>query len=259
MKQFLLPFNPGNSQNEIQLTGRDFHYLCRVRRYGAGSRFPAMAPDGRRFELEITEIAGKKCMGILHELDPEPAGAEEENTPQIFLIAALTKGRKMDLTVRQAVEAGAAGLFPVFSEYSQVRPSGDDGMTARMKRWERIAGEALQQCGGRRALQLEEPVSLEAALEIWAKRGPLLFLHEKSPDTGRPSGFHSSLAPPVRNLAIIAGPEGGLSPKEVNMLLARGGRPVYLGERVLRAETAAIYGLAAAATIIRERCEWQPV
>jgi 16S rRNA (uracil1498-N3)-methyltransferase len=60
-------------------------------------------------------------------------------------------------------------------------------------------------------------------------------------------------------LAIIVGPEGGLSPGETDLLLEVGAHPVYLGNRILRAETAAIYGLAAVNTIIRERTEWQPV
>ena len=56
----------------------------------------------------------------------------------------------------------------------------------------------------------------------------------------------------------MVGPEGGLSPSETRLLRENGALPIYLGSRVLRAETAAIYGLAAVGTIIRERTEWQP-
>ncbi len=339
MKQFVLSFNPPHSGKEeaereerIRLSGKDFHYLCRVRRYGSGSRLPALSPDGRRFELEISAVSGRDCVGILRPLAP---GSQASGTPapgtlapgtlasgtlaspgalapeelegpavRIYLMAALTKGRKMDLTVRQAVEAGAAGVFPLETENSQVRLSGEGREEARMKRrerWEKIAVEALQQCGGDFPTSVEAPVSIEKALERWRDRGPVLFLHEKplfgkqgsaagfrgqfdkgadaagdlhggperetaAAGPGRQfdksaaaAGFHSLLAEQVRNLAIMIGPEGGFSPAEVDRLLRKGARPVYLGKRVLRAETAALYALAAAGTIIRERREWQLV
>ncbi len=259
MKQFLLPFNPEDSNSRINLGGRDFHYLCRVRRYAKGSSFPAISPDGRRFKLEITAVSSNECSCILHPEETDASASDPEETTKVFLFAALTKGRKMDLTVRQAVEAGAAGLFPMFSEHSQVRPSDGDGMASRMKRWERIAGEALQQCGGSTPIHISQPAGITEALEFWNKRGPLLFLHEKQAEKNIPSGFHSHLALPVGNLGIMVGPEGGFSRKETALLMDNGAMPVYMGMRVLRAETAAIYGLAAALTIIRERNEWQKV
>ncbi|MCK5737236.1 MAG: RNA methyltransferase, partial [Spirochaetaceae bacterium] len=96
-------------------------------------------------------------------------------------------------------------------------------------------------------------------LENWGNRGPLFFLHEKEFANEKALSLHKHLAEPALDLAIMIGPEGGFSPDETNLLRENGALPIYLGDRVLRAETAAIYGMAAVSTIIRERAEWQMV
>jgi 16S rRNA (uracil1498-N3)-methyltransferase len=61
------------------------------------------------------------------------------------------------------------------------------------------------------------------------------------------------------SLVVLIGPEGGLSPREVALLQASGFRQAWLGDGVLRTETAALYALAAVRTIVRERETWRPI
>jgi len=266
MKQFVLSFNPAEtpadtdneSVIEASLSGREHHYLIHVRRYCDGDIIPALSPDGRNFEMKILQAGKESCKVELRYLLRESHEAEEP-LPRITLIPAVTKGKKMDLTIRQAVETGVFAIWPVLTEYCQVKYRNDSETSGKSERWKRIAVEALQQCGGNRATELDSVRTMKEVLKKWDNRGPLFFLHEKISEETPPLSLHRHLAEPVEDLAIMTGPEGGLSPSETRQLLDYGGKPIYLGERVLRAETAAIYGIAAVSTIIRERTEWQTV
>jgi len=262
MKQFVLSFNPEDSENETEsifsLSGREFHYLIRVRRYSAGDSIPALSPDGRTFLMKILSTEKDSCKVELKSIQREKT-ERDVKMPRITIMPAITKGKKMDLTIRQAVEAGVFAIWPVLTEYCQVKYRKDPDASGKTERWKRIAIEALQQCGGTRATELKTARPMQEIIDAWESRGPLLFLHEKISEDSQPRSLHRHLAEPIEDLAIMIGPEGGLSSKETLKLLDCGGKPIYLGERVLRAETAAIYGIAAVSTIIRERTEWQTV
>ncbi|MDF1568035.1 MAG: 16S rRNA (uracil(1498)-N(3))-methyltransferase [Spirochaetaceae bacterium] len=267
MKQFILPFEVDSDDVEVEKThtlgGRDFHYLIRVRRGVVGDRIPARSRDGgRTYEMELLRIGREACSVSLH--PTQPISAVRKMTvsfePNITLIPAVTKGKKMDLSLRQAVECGALAVWPFLSRYSQVKFHDEKDLLAKTQRWERICVEALQQCGGTKATDLSMPRGLEDILAEWGKRGPLFFLHEKKPDETTPEkSLHGYLAKIPEEMAIMVGPEGGLSDDETERLLEFGAHPIYLGHRVLRAETAVVYGLAAITTIIREKAAWQPV
>ena len=267
MKQFILPFDvdPDDTESEKthKLGGRDFHYLIRVRRGIVGDRIPARSRDGRfSCEMELLRIGRGACSVRLHPTPPNSIVREINSSeePRITLIPGVTKGKKMDLSLRQAVECGALAVWPFISRYSQVKFHDEKDLRVKTLRWERICIEALQQCGGAQATDLSIPRGLEDILKEWGKRGPLFFLHEKEPKEETPTkSLHGYLAESPKEMAIIVGPEGGLSDDETERLLGFGAHPIYLGHRVLRAETAVVYGLAAIATIIREKAAWQPV
>lgn len=266
MKHFLLPEDWDGSR-EITLTGKPHHYLCRVRRYGMGDPIPCRSVLGIPMTARIVEEATDFCR--LHLTDgypdtvtsPGAAARETVSSTAITVIAAITKGRKMDLTVRQAVEAGAAEIWPVFSEHTVIRPRGEDSEGGRTDRWRRIVREAVQQSGSPRAPGVEVSRPLTEALELWGKRGPLILFHQEElgPSLPASGNLHSLLADPPPETAIMIGPEGGWSTGEVDNLRNRGASLVRLGPRILRSETAALYALAAVQTILRERNSWCPL
>ncbi len=258
MKQFVLPENAENGR--MRLIEKDFHYLIRVRRYSVGDQIQGISPEGRLFSITFEEIGCSWCDVSLAELDRESDFRTHHDYPHIILIPGITKGRKMDLTVRQAVEAGAKEVRPVLTDYSQVHYRNSNDSETKRERWQRIATEALQQCGGSWATKVNLPAKLTEAIRDQPVRGQVFFLHEKILDTNnnQSSNLFRRLAEPPEEIAIIVGPEGGLSPRETEFLMEHHAEPLYLGNRVLRAETAALYGLAAVATIIRERAKWHP-
>lgn len=254
MKQFVLPFEPACTGDEpftLCLDGTSFHYLVRVRRCRTGDQLIALSPSGQYYGLVVQKIE-KNCCYV--ELFSKKWHRKREETPDtlITLIPALMKGRKMDLVVRQSVETGVFTIWPVQTEHSQVRLHNSD----KIDRWKRIAKEALQQCGGTYSTAIEAPAGFKTVMERWANRGPVFFLHEKKLDNNK--GMHHNLAEDFRELALLVGPEGGFSDDEVYWLETLGAKGVFLGSRVLRAETAVLYGIAALATIIREKTQWKP-
>jgi len=148
-----------------------------------------------------------------------------------------------------AVEAGVDRIVPLFSEHSLPK------RTSREERWERIVKEARQQSGSPVDTRIETPEDLESAVAVWAERGPGFFFHEKPLAE---SSLHRYLSDIPAEAAILVGPEGGLSPKEVSFLSGKGWRPVRLGANVLRADTAAIYAIAAVQILLLEHETWTP-
>jgi 16S rRNA (uracil1498-N3)-methyltransferase len=248
LKQFLLPVW-FKGENRIAFTGEDFRYLSRVLRKRAGDELPAVDTSGAVYAMRIVRVERAQCVV---ELAPVTAPAPSPSGVHITLMQCLPKGRKIDLIVRQATEAGVARIVLVLSEHSQVRPDEKDG---RMPRLRKIAREALQQSGAARLPEIEEPrslASITAGAEDW---DTALFFHERSLGG---AALHQLLAGTPRSVAILIGPEGGLSAAEAALLEGAGFHPAYLGDSVLRVETAALYALGAVKTILQERDAWIP-
>jgi 16S rRNA (uracil1498-N3)-methyltransferase len=262
VKQFVLPpsfAGPGR----LALGAADARYLTRVRRLREGDVLPAVDAAGGRWVLTVARVARGAC-----EVDVAPAhaplapaaaaspgglpGEPPNGGRMVTLLQCLPKGRKIDLIVRQATEAGVARIIPLVSARTVVRADESDGRTARLRR---VAREAVQQSGAPRVPAVEEPRALASlAGEDW---GTALLLHESA---GAGTGsLHGALADAGRRVSVLVGPEGGLSDAEVALLAAAGFRAVRLQAAVLRVETAAIFALGAVMTVLRERDEWQPV
>jgi 16S rRNA (uracil1498-N3)-methyltransferase len=252
MKQFLLPrWYAGEPR--ISLSGGDFIHIARVLRMREGDSLDAVDSGGALYEMRIVRVGRAACdvqlVPRLRELDSESLAARTRDV-RITLLQCLPKGRKIDLIVRQATEAGVARIVLLVSEHTVVRPGEDDGRKARLRR---IAREALQQSGTAVLPEIEGPrlfTSIEG--EDWGT--PLLF-HEK-PLGGQP--LHVLLAGRPRAVSLLVGPEGGLSEVEVALAQRTGFHPVQFAAGVLRAETAATYALGAVMTILQERDAWIP-
>ena len=160
----------------------------------------------------------------------------------------------MDLIVRQAAEAGVSEIQPLESEFSIVRYD-RKSWKSKHERFDKIAREAFQQSGSDRLTVINEPLPL-TSLKTPEKGEIGLFFHQKSIEN---ISLHKYLFTVPDKIKLIIGPEGGLSDKEIAYLRAENFKPVYLGENVLRTETAALYAAAAVKTILLERNSWKTV
>lgn len=279
MKQFVLPAHYAGD-SELTVTGRDFHYLHRVRRLGEGDRFAGLLREGTPVELSVVE-AGPSSMRLRVERAggeagaagdaPAPAVGERGHAggnadaadtravpdllPQITLYQGLPKAGKLDLIIRQAVEAGVSRIVPVASAHAIARVDGAERSRRKLERWQRIAEEAVQQ-SGRHSVPSVEPVrELEEIPPVPAAEDEVgLVFHEKALADDGVGGY---LDADRRRVLLVIGPEGGLSEEEVSALDRRGFSRVSLGPQVLRTETAALYAIAAVQSVYRELVRWK--
>ena len=246
MKQLVLP--PGSrSGDQVELRGKEHHYLSNVRRIAVGEKVTAL-DNQRQLFLEAVVVAHDFVrLRILDETaDREPTG------PRLVLFPFLLKGGKLDDVVRQACEAGVWTIVPVQGDHCIARLDARDA-AKKSERWSLIAKEAAQQSGNPRVCDVQPPVTSRELFSRWLGSGPLFFFHQTPLDTG---GLHRYLLPRPNAVGLIVGPEGGLSEAEVAFFREQGALPVWLGPFVLRAETASIYAMAAVNTILQEGSEW---
>jgi len=219
----------------ITLEGEAHRYLSRVLRVAVGAAVDVF--DGRGHEATTTvERVGPREL-ILRVV--ERRTVERRPTPPVTLLQGLPRAERMDLVVQKAAELGAVRLVPVRTTRSA------SGQQPRAERWERIAREAARQSGRAELLEIAPLVSVEAAVAAeqaaLAAGGVGVVPWEDAPEA-RPL---SELVPPSpASVAVLIGPEGGLTSEEVAAATAAGFRVATLGPRILRTETAAIAALA---------------
>jgi 16S rRNA (uracil1498-N3)-methyltransferase len=197
------------------------HYLVHVMRRSAGDRLRIF--DGASGEWLARIVTSRRGAALAVEVQTR-AQAEE---PDLWLAFAPLKRDATDLVIQKASELGVSAILPIFTE----RTNGRINLT----RAQSIAVEAAEQCERLSVPQVSAPVSFADLLRSWPPARVLAAAVERS-----------SPAPiPASAGALLVGPEGGFSPRELDVM--RGSSficPVSLGPRVLRAETAAIVGLA---------------
>jgi 16S rRNA (uracil1498-N3)-methyltransferase len=259
MRQFILPEDWDGGPTCLVEGGRA-HYVARVLRLAPGDSFPGLDSRGRPWACTVVEAhPGRLLLSVAAPAPAAPAaGAPGDELERIILIQGLPKGAKMDLVVRQAAEAGVCAVIPLLSARSLAR--GEESGPRRLQRWERIVREAMQQSGSRtltRVLEPVEPPGLPSALSALGlgPGDPRILLHE-SPLAQ--SSMHGYLTGAPDAVALCVGPEGGFAPDEVDSLIAEGFQPLRLAGAILRAETAALYAVAAARIILSERSSWIP-
>lgn len=280
MKQFIVPQSLAQLKPDdtLLLDGEDFHYLIRVRRLELGA------------EVQIRDAAGVAARARLHsvfrgglslrvlefipeEQPPEQAAgtraqsADSTAIPDLHLILGIPKGKKTDLILRQAAELAVSGITLVPSRNSQVKMTKEE-FSRKAERWEKILKEAVQQSNSPRLPALSYGPSMQQActraLEDETRMNQGIFLHQiflgeaslhkllsdaaaRDADTTQPRAVH-----------LAVGPEGGFSPDECEEMQKMAFHPVFLGDTILRTETAALYALAAVRTILLEGYSWQP-
>jgi 16S rRNA (uracil1498-N3)-methyltransferase len=242
----------------VVLDAETSRYLLKVLRMPRGERFRASDEAGNEFLCELSGLSGRDAELLLMAAPPtnEPAGAA-----RIALVQALPKGPKMDLILRQAVEAGVAAVFPLQTRNCVVRESGEADSADKMERRLKIVREARQQSGSAvmtKVLPLSTPGTLPARLaeEGFPPEGSLYLICHELPLGGK--SVHEYCSGEDRPIVILVGPEGGFDPAETRNFLAMGFKPLHFNGAILRTETAAIYAVAAVKTIVAEKEAWKP-
>ena len=228
------------AEGERSFGAREARYLVRVHRLRPGEAFVAFDPErGVEADGEVLEVT---AVGLIARLG-SPHRARLVAARELTWLQALPKGEKMDGIVRDATELGATRIVPATTTFTVVKLDGAR-RDARRRRWERIAREAARQCGRSDAPAICPVTPWADALAIARPpQGAAFCLYEHATT---PLG--DTLARSVDGglpISFAAGPEGGLSPEEVDVAARCGFEAVSLGPFVLRAETVAAATLGA--------------
>jgi 16S rRNA (uracil1498-N3)-methyltransferase len=201
------------------------HYLANVMRLEAGDTLRVFNGQDGEWQARVGNRS-KKDVRLLVQHPTRPQAPE----PDFWLCFALLKRQKTDLVVEKATELGVSVIQPVIT----ARTQGDHVNLVRLRA---IAIEAAEQCERLAVPEIRPPLKLPQLVAGWPAGRALYVADERR--TAKLARFTAAPA------ALLIGPEGGFTGAElegigVPPLVTR----VSLGARILRAETAAIAGLA---------------
>ncbi|MCL4112691.1 UNVERIFIED_CONTAM: hypothetical protein GTU68_052138 [Idotea baltica] len=208
------------------------HYIGRVLRYTSGDKLQLFNGNGYEFIGHIIEI-NKKSISIL--LETESMGLPDTSF-KIHLGQAVSRGERMDWVIQKATELGVTELTPLITERCEVRMNAERA-EKRITHWRKIAISACEQ-SGRSIVPIIHPI---LSLDAWSKQVSAQLKLVLQPSTNR---LTDHLRPDT--LALLIGPEGGLSSQEIVAAKQADFHTVCFGPRVLRTETAPIVALSIA-------------
>ena len=166
---------------------------------------------------------------------------ERRDRRGLVLFACVTKGSRWDWTIEKATELGVTEIVPIVSERTIVRIAAEDRV-AKRERWARIVEDAARQSDAKWLPEVREPVDFKDALLLVAECECYVGALTNPPPMDALSAVMSARYDKSKPLAMFVGPEGDFTPSELAALL-KVATPVSFGPTILRAETAAIYGL----------------
>lgn len=218
----------------IHLDQKASHHLTSVLRATIDDKLTLFNGQGGEYEAVITHIDKK---GVDVEIK-NFSSREAESPIQIHLAQGIARGEKMDFIVQKSVELGVTKIFPLITERCNVRLD-SEREEKRLQRWQSIIISACEQSGRNRVPEIAVPMTLKAWLSnVKADKCFVLSPHVQNKLLLDVSSSNASIA-------LLIGPEGGLSDFEVETALQHGFLPLNLGPRVLRTETATISAITA--------------
>lgn len=227
---------------------RDDAKHARVLRLNAGEHVAVIDAAQDYFECEIVSFYDElPLVRIARKLDAKDEGA------QVILVQGLPKGDKMEMVVRHATEIGVAAFIPLKCARSIVKLD-QKKAKAKVERWQSIAKSAAMQAGRAYVPEVAQPQTTREVAEFLREATAVLVCWEEAPQTAnlaqalqRGLSACSCMRQDAR-VAVVVGPEGGLTQEEVDTLLACNSRAslVSLGSSILRTETAGLIAPALA-------------
>ena len=230
MPRFFLETPPGDT---VCLTGEDARHIGYALRMRVGVAITLCA-DGMDYQGTIAALSADTVTVAV--TDKMPCKAEP--TVSLTLYQALPKLDKLEQIIQKAVELGASRIVPVLTNRCVSRLSPQD-FAKKQPRLQKIAHAAAKQAGRGRIPEVASLLSCREAIAALAAEETGLVLYEAG---GTP--IRDLQLPQTGRIGVFVGSEGGFDPAEIDMAKAAGITPVWLGERILRCETAPLAAIS---------------
>lgn len=219
---------------QAPLSDNAMAHAIRVMRLKAGDTLTLFCGDGFDYHCALTSIEKKSAqVEVLSRTQ-----VSNESPLTIRLLQGISSGDRMDYTIQKAVELGVTEIYPLSTERSVTKLSGDRA-EKRMEHWQGVAIAACEQSGRAIVPTVYAPLTLAQWLAQHATPDCLNLLLN-------PVGAQRlvTLAKPDHPIHLLIGPEGGLSPAEIALATQHYFQSIVLGPRILRTETAALTAIA---------------
>ena len=216
----------------IELEAGAARHLTSALRMSSGQLITLFNGQGGQYGAELIEAKKGKATVTIKSFE----AIERESPLGIHLAIGISRGERMDWIVQKATELGVSEITPLFTERCEVKLSGDR-LEKKISHWQQVAISACEQS------QRNTVPEINTALKIdqWQANCDAslkLVLHHRTEshlaDMPKPSG----------QIALLIGPEGGLSEREIELSIAQDFQPLALGPRVLRTETAPLAAIS---------------
>lgn len=215
------------------LEGTAANHVMRVLRLREGDALTLFDGRGGEYAARVSGFTKNSVQVEVGEHRP----VERESALHLTLAQGISRGERMDWVMQKATELGVTRIVPVITERTMVKL--DERQSGRkLQHWRGIVIAACEQSGRNRVPELAEPTSYYDVIRSFEASTTRVLLS--------PAGtLRARDLPPSGHIAMLIGPEGGLSENEQEAAIAAGFLQVRMGPRILRTETAAIAALAA--------------
>ena len=209
----------------VTLDGDEGRHAATVKRIRVGEAIDLCDGHGRRAEANVSEVGKSHIVAAVSEIIEDP---QEQVT--IVAVQALAKGERAELAIEIATEVGADEVIPWKAEHCIAKW---DASGKTLGKWQRIAREASKQSRRSRIPVIHDAQSTAELITQLQKYDAVFVLHEAA-EASLP---HTDV-PSQGTVAVVTGPEGGISAQELNQFEAAGFSIVRMGSTVMRTSTA---------------------
>lgn len=216
----------------LELSATASQHVGVVLRMQPDEKLTLFCGDNREFSATITSVLKKKVMVTITAVQ----NINRESPRSIHLAQAISKGDRMEWVIQKAVELGVTSITPLFTAHCVVKLD-PVRLAKKHAQWQAIAISACEQSGRNQLPIIHSACFLDDYLQACDATIKLV-LHPDSAKAWRDYTFSTA------DIALLIGPEGGLSDDEVEQAQTHGFQSLSLGPRILRTETAAIAALS---------------
>jgi len=217
---------------EAYLRGQEARHALKVLRLKKGDEIIVFDGEGKEYLAAISAASPTSVkLKILEETNVN----RDSPLNSTLYMGITNKIQKLELAIQKTTELGVSRIVPVVCRRSSTAQLVKN-WEGKLRRWREIAVNAAKQCGRSVIPEIAEPIrteeiedSSELSFVLWEKGG---------------KSFKNYQSYSASSVSFLVGPEGGLEREEIEILKEKGFKPIYLGKRILRAETAAIAGMA---------------
>ena len=250
--RFLLPPELLVASARVELPAEAAHHAVRVLRLGTGALLEVFDGAGRRAAAIVLSADRDRCT---IEIDAAIMSSVAMSGLHITLLQGIAAADRMDWIIEKSIELGVARVIPMMTQRSTVKLD-PERAKKRHLHWQRIAVAACMQCGQDQLPKIEAPLPARIAFsDRVSDPGQRLILDPLAQD---------SLVQTVRSRLVsdqaidqagrgrwvmAVGPESGFDPEEIEAAKRAGFKPVRMGPRILRTETAGPAAIAALQTL----------